>query len=109
MAKKIITTVTDDLDGADGASAIEFALDGQAYEIDLAPGNADAFRAAMGRYTDAARRISRGKPKARRTAVSRAANGEIREWARQNGYQVSERGRIPADAEAAYYAAAARG
>jgi hypothetical protein len=37
-----------------------------------------------------------------RTSRSRPDSGAVREWARQNGFDVSERGRIPSRVIAAY-------
>ncbi|MGY2702556.1 histone-like nucleoid-structuring protein Lsr2 [Nocardioides sp. HB32] len=65
MAKRVLTTLVDDLDGASPADeTVRFALDGAEYEIDLTMAHADEFRAAMNRYVGAARRLSSRRVKA---------------------------------------------
>lgn len=96
MARKVITTVTDDLDGSDGADTVTFSIDGVAYEIDLSESNARKLHAALQPYVDAGRRIGRNAAStARRSAPgpSRDLNA-IREWAAKNGHKVSDRGRV---------------
>jgi len=105
MAKTVITQVTDDLDGSTGAETISFAYRGTTYEIDLGRRNASAFDKIMKPYVDAARKVTaarggrRGSSNGRR-AARRSSAGElasIREWARAQGYSVSDRGRISAN------------
>ncbi len=104
MAKQVITVLTDDLDGADADRTIEFGLDGVNYTIDLSEKNAGKLRKALDPYLAAASRVGRtsanGRIGARGPAVpsrtNRDQNQAIREWASKNGYEVSERGRIPA-------------
>lgn len=62
MAKRIIETLVDDLDGTDLGSrgeTIAFGLDGRRYEIDLSPENAAKLRRDLGRYVDRARKVKR--------------------------------------------------
>jgi hypothetical protein len=103
MAKQIVTLLTDDIDGSDADRTVEFGLDGVTYTIDLSEKNAGKLRKALDPYLAAASRLGRsitGRIPARGTpaAPSRAnrdQNQAIREWATKNGYEVSERGRIP--------------
>jgi intergrase/recombinase len=98
MAQQTTVTLTDDLDGGKAAETVSFGLDGRVYEIDLSKKNAAALRKALGEFTASARRVRSG-----RSAVKAAKSSErvdakaIREWAQENGYQVSARGRVPAD------------
>lgn len=111
MAQKVIVELVDDLDGtaSDDIQTVRFSLDGADYEIDLNEANAENLRGTLEEYVAAARRtggrIKRGtgtaKP-ASRPAVNREQTRAIREWARQNGYDIAERGRIPAEVTAAY-------
>jgi nucleoid-associated protein Lsr2 len=110
MAKTVITQVTDDLDGSSGAETITFGYRGTNYEIDLSRRNASAFDKTMKPYVDAARKVAtarggrRGSSDGRRTS-RRSSAGElasIREWARGQGYSVSDRGRISANVMEAY-------
>lgn len=110
MAKRIVHQLIDDIDGTlleDGAGeTLRFSLDGTAYEIDLSSGNADALRAAIRPYIDAGRRVSTAATGAARKRSARSSEpGRIRAWAAENGYTVSERGRVPAPVVEAYRAA----
>jgi hypothetical protein len=59
--------------------------------------------AAEGTPTPRRKRPPRRRaPRAGRTARDRVDNAEIRSWARENGYTVSDRGRVPATIVAAY-------
>ena len=110
MAQKVQILLTDDLDDGDATETIEFALDGTAYEIDLSEKNAAALRDAMAVYVAAGRKVASGRrgggtrSKARSNGGGPAAS-EIREWARANGMEVPERGRVSAEVRKAYEAA----
>jgi hypothetical protein len=65
MAKKIVMTVVDDIDGSEGAETASFGLDGVNYEIDLAKANAATLRGALGPYVDHGLRVN-GRPKGSR-------------------------------------------
>jgi hypothetical protein len=112
MAKQVITLLTDDLDGGEADRTVEFGLDGVNYTIDLSEKNAGKLRKALDAYLAVATRVGRsgGESRAaRRTAPavggrsSRDQNQAIREWANKNGYEVSERGRIPSSIVEAYH------
>lgn len=110
MARKIVTTITDDIDGSEGASPVTFAIDGSSYEIDLSDSNASTIRDALAPFVKAARRApsSAQKGNARRpsaTKVDRERSGAIRAWAKKNKITVSERGRIAAHVVKQYEAA----
>ena len=107
MAKKVIVELIDDFDGKSKAEeTVLFSLDGVEYEIDLSTKNASKLRSALEQWTGAARKVGRaprGKAKAgARTATDKQQTGAIREWAKNNGYNVSSRGRIQADIIEAY-------
>lgn len=111
MAQKVTVQLVDDLDGtaSDDISTVTFALDGASYEIDLTEQNAENLRSALEDYIAAARRTG-GRVKrsvaAGRTAAPAPSNREqtkaIRDWGRQNGFELSDRGRIPAEVIAAF-------
>jgi nucleoid-associated protein Lsr2 len=109
VSQRVQVQLIDDLDGTDIASGkgetLTFALDGFTYEIDLTNKNAGTLRKALSPYVDAGRRIrtSRGA-KVRRTQVGPDAT-TLREWARANGYEVSDRGRVPNEVREAFDAA----
>ncbi|MPZ96587.1 MAG: Lsr2 family protein [Propionibacteriales bacterium] len=103
MAQRLKVELVDDIDGNDADETVTFSLDGVSYEIDLAKKNAAKLRDALALYVGSARKVGGRR---RRSASGRARAGtntaEIREWARSNGFEVSERGRIPADVREAY-------
>jgi hypothetical protein len=107
MAQKVHIVLEDDLDGSDATQTVSFGLDGTSYEIDLNDQNASALRDALATYVGHARKVS-GTRRGRRAATSSSGNGhtakEIRDWARSNGHQVPERGRIPASVREAFEA-----
>jgi hypothetical protein len=100
MAQKIQTLFIDDLDGSEAEGTIRFGLDGTDYEIDLNAKHAEALRKALVRYVEAGRR-SAGSRRPSRTGRRASASGlnttEVREWAKSQGMEVKERGRIPAE------------
>lgn len=110
MAQKTQVVLVDDLDGGDAEESVSFALDGASYEIDLSAGNAEGLREALAPYVGHARRVSGRGGRTRASAVRpttgrRADLSEVRVWARENGYEISDRGRISGDVIEAYEAA----
>ena len=99
MAQQTRVVFVDDLTGEtlpDGqGQTVSFALDGTSYELDLNKDNADELRGAFKRYVDAGRKVGRPTQAARRGGGRRPDNAAIRIWARENGHEISERGRIP--------------
>jgi hypothetical protein len=111
MAQQVLIQMVDDIDGGDAAETVPFSLDGVAYEIDLSDENASALRDELASYVAAARRI--GGRRVRRTGgeLPEPRNDRpqhIRAWARENGFEVSNRGRLSAEIEAAYEKAQAQ-
>ena len=113
MAKQVITLLTDDLDGSEADRTVEFGLDGVNYTIDLSEKNAGKLRKALDPYLEKATRIGRGTATGRITSrnaaaqpnrASRDQNQAIREWAKKNGHEVSDRGRIPSGVVEAFHA-----
>jgi hypothetical protein len=104
MAQKVQVVLVDDVDGGSADETVTFSLDGVAYEIDLSTGNAAKLREAIAPWVGSARRVG-GRARTARRGTARSAGGkntEIRQWARANGYTVSDRGRIPAEVKAAF-------
>jgi hypothetical protein len=117
MAQKISVQLVDDLDGsvAEDISTVTFGLDGASYEIDLTGGNADKLRTSLADFVGAARRMG-GRAKrgtgvhgAAAPGTSREQTKAIRGWARQNGFGLSDRGRIPGSVLQAFEKAHAGG
>ena len=116
MAQRVNVVLVDDIDGSEAAETVTFGLDGAQYEIDLSADNADKLREALAPYVGHGRRAggrrrSVGSASARSTSSrSRRRSGgpsaaEIRAWARENGWDVPERGRVSAEVREAYAAA----
>jgi hypothetical protein len=108
MAQKTVVTVVCDLphdDEAEGRETVAFSFDGTAYEIDVCTSHAKELHDKFGEYTDNARKVSAaGRRRRTRSGPGRERSAEIRAWARNRGYKVSERGRIPATIIAEYEA-----
>jgi hypothetical protein len=99
MAKRVVETLIDDIDGSDADRTISFSIDGDQYAIDVSKANADKFEAAVAPYVKAARKTASGRPttgRGRRGGASAGDTKDAREWLRSNGHEVSDRGRIPA-------------
>jgi hypothetical protein len=113
MAQKVQVILVDDVDGGDASETVTFGLDGVTYEIDLNDGNASKLRESLSTWVGHARRVggrtSSSAGTRRRASSSNGSGGgdtaSIRAWARENGHDVSERGRISAEVMSAYEAA----
>ena len=110
MAQKVVVELVDDLDGtaSEDINTVTFSLDGASYEIDLNENNAERLRESLARYLGAARRTG-GRIKrstttgpATRPTADRDQTKAIREWARNNGWALADRGRIPANVLTAF-------
>ncbi|MEU2203596.1 Lsr2 family protein [Microbacterium oleivorans] len=104
MARKVIESITDDIDGSEGAETVTFSYKGTNYEIDLNDKNAQKLEAALEPYVSAGRKVGRASS----STASRGPKKDldaIRTWARENGHEVSDRGRIAASVVEAYEAA----
>ncbi|MCW2832110.1 MAG: lsr2 [Nocardioides sp.] len=108
MAQKVSIVLVDDLDGSEADETVTFGLDGTTYEIDLTQRNADALREALSGYVGHARKVTGGSRRGRKSSgssggsTSASNTKDVREWARSQGMEVSERGRISADVQQAY-------
>jgi hypothetical protein len=111
VAQKVQTLFVDDLDGSAADGAVRFGLDGTEYEIDLNTEHAQALRGALAPYISAGRRAGSATRRPARTGRKAPANGlnttEVREWAKAQGIEVKNRGRVPADLVVKFKAATA--
>ena len=108
MAQKVNIVLVDDLDGTEATETVSFGLDGTSYEIYLNDANASALREALSGYVGHARKVTGGGRRTRRSSGGSASSSntkDVREWAKSQGMEVSERGRISADVQQAYDAA----
>lgn len=104
MARMVTETITDDLDGSEGASTVSFGLDGTSYSIDLNEKNAAALRRALEKYIAAVPKsaVVKGRRKgpvrsatsARRAGQTAYDRDAFRAWAVANDIQLT-RGRPP--------------
>jgi Lsr2 len=107
MASIVSVIVNDDIDGSEGAETLTFGLDGMTYEIDLSEKNRSKLEKALAPYVSAGRRISRSysRSNASRAVGPRVDRALIRAWAKEQGFTLSERGRISAEVMRRYEAA----
>jgi hypothetical protein len=123
MSQQMTVRFVDDLDGSEASGTVDFGLDGRRYEIDLSEANAMRLREALAPFVGAARAAGgrrsagRGSGRGRGARQSVAAlqstsarstreeTAVIRQWARDHGHQVSDRGRISKSIMEAYQAA----
>lgn len=102
--------VVDDLDAKANPGSeviaertVRFAVEGAEYEIDLTVKHCEELFSVLLPYREAGRRV-RQAPRRPRTAASRASSAKVRSWARSKGYDVNDRGRVPASIVAEYEA-----
>ncbi len=104
MAQRVQVLLVDDIDGAAAAETVSFSLDGVSYEVDLTAAHAKKLRDDFASWVGHARR-SGGRKSSRKAGAAGPRRGdlsEVREWARNNGHKVSDRGRVSAEVLAAY-------
>jgi hypothetical protein len=111
MAQKVETVFIDDLDGSEAESTVRFGLDGSEYEIDLNAVHASELRNALEKYIGAGRKLNgaarrAGRGGARKAPSSGPNPSEVREWAKSQGIEVKDRGRVPAELVVKFKAAA---
>lgn len=94
MAKEVTERLVDDLDGTTAAETVTYGLDGITYEVDLSEVNAKELRSYLQRFME----VSRSRGKAGKASDAAA----IRAWARDQGIEVPDRGRIPGSVREQY-------
>jgi len=110
MAKKTIEIITSDLSGEElergQGRTVVFSVEDSAYSIDLTDAEADEFHETLKTYTSVASRRSSRPAQTRKSSSTAGSSGSgrtseelahVRAWAKENGYEVSERGRIKAE------------
>lgn len=103
MAQKVKIILVDDMDGGSAEETVRFGLDGANYEIDLSAENAGKLREAIRPFVSKARRSSGRVQRGRGSTPARNQEAaEIRKWAREQGYKVSDRGRVQSEIQDAY-------
>lgn len=97
VAQKVQYILISDVSGkelGEDGQTIKFGFLGVDYELDVSQDEADEFVQMMEKYVNAARRVGGRRQSDRSGSADRARMAQIREWARENGIQVSSRGRI---------------
>ena len=102
MAQRVVTEFIDDLDGeTEAVETVSFGIDGATYEIDLNEAHAEELRTLLEGHAQHGRKLGRpdGWSESRTQAVSVAQPAEVdpkavRQWAQDEGYEVSARGRV---------------
>jgi hypothetical protein len=113
MAQKQVITYTDDLTGeeAEEINTHTILIDGAGVEIDLTPDSHDKLLDALKPFLSAkgARRVRGGATgvtnRGRRGSAAPAGKqdtAKIRAWAKENGFDVNDRGRVPASVKEEY-------
>jgi len=114
VAQKVQILLTCDLDDEEvqAVETVNFSYDGISYAFELCEDHLEEFHNTMQGYIAAARRADGASRRSRVAANPRSSGrsakedlGAVREWARANGYRVSDRGRIPGEVREAYAAA----
>jgi len=104
MAQKVQVTLVDDIDGSTADTTVRFGLDGATYEIDLNSAHAAQLRDSLAPWVKAGRKTS-SRTASRGASAGGGDTAKVRNWAKAHGYEVSDRGRIPASVREAYNAA----
>jgi hypothetical protein len=106
MVQKVQLVLEDDIDGGAADETVNFGLDGVSYEIDLNAEHAAQLRDALASWVGHARKVKSPVARAAGGTTRRSRSGSdtaaVREWAKSNGYTVSDRGRIAAEVQEAY-------
>ena len=107
MAQTVNIVLVDDIDESEATETVAFGLDGTSYEIDLNDGHASSLREALAPFLGHARKVTSGRRSAKKSSgaaasATGASAADVREWARENGHSVPDRGRIPAEIREAY-------
>jgi hypothetical protein len=107
MAQRTVVLLIDDLTGeeSEDVTNVTFSFSGSEYEIDLNDENYERFKKALAPYMEKGRRVRRSRKAAASSSGSRSSGQDtaaIRAWAKENGYEVSERGRVPQEIKEAY-------
>ncbi len=103
MAQKIQTLFVDDIDGSEAEGTVRFGFDGADYEIDLSVAHSEELHKALAPYIAHARKTGGTRRAARgRRNAGAIDTHKVREWAKEQGIEIKERGRVPANVVAQY-------
>lgn len=93
--------IESDLSGAPRANTFRYVLGNKWYEIDITKDELEELEAVMKKYVEHSREIS---PMARNSvpAATPEDRNKIRAWAKDNGFDIADRGRITNEVLKAY-------
>lgn len=94
MAQKTVVELVDDLDGGEAHETVEFSIDGVDFVIDLSNDNATQLRQRLAEFVGHARKVNGKRGRPGRPATGAVDTQAVREWARNQGETVAERGRL---------------
>ena len=103
MTQKTQVVLVDDVDGSEATQTISFAYQGVKYEIDLNDDHAAAIEESFNDWIQAARKVTGRSASTKNASIPRSTSrpgtssrdlNAVRSWLRENGYEVSDRGRI---------------
>jgi hypothetical protein len=106
-----VTSKIDDLDGSEATETIVYSIDGLFYAIDLSSINARSLRDVLQPYVEASRQVSAKDALKQSSSGAVAAepisydSAAVRQWAAENGVEVSPRGRLSETVLKQYHAA----
>ncbi|HEY3410877.1 MAG TPA: Lsr2 family protein [Propionicimonas sp.] len=105
MARTYVAVIKDDLTGevvdSKDAESIEFSVNGKSYTIDLGKKNAAEFHESFDKYIAVAAKVG-GVKSSKPSPGSKEDLAAIRAWGKENGFKVSERGRVSSELKDAY-------
>lgn len=103
MAQQVSVTITCDICGSTkNAQTHTISLDGRTMEVDLCAKDGRGLDKVAQQFIPHARKVRRVPAAGRRTVSDRERSADIRAWARIQGFQISDRGRIPEDVDRKY-------
>lgn len=103
---KIVSDLSKDVLEEGDAQTVQLGWQGSTYELDLSNSEATELSKLIEKYTSVGRKVTRSAKAASATAPksNREELQAIRAWAKENGHDVSERGRIKQSIQDAYFA-----
>lgn len=102
MARRVI--LSDDLTGeeSEDVETVTYSLQNTFYEIDLSEASWKKLDSALARFIKVSREVTRAQAISRFAAAGDSENDKVRAWAKDNGFEVGDRGRLSDEIKAAY-------
>jgi len=102
MARRVI--LSDDLTGneSEDVETVVYSLQNTFYEIDLSEESWKKLDSALARFIKVSREVTRAQAIQRFASATDSENDKIRTWAKDQGFEVGDRGRLSDEIKAAY-------